>query len=379
MKRELINRIITNESEKEEIIKKAKELKKIKLNPRQLSDVKMISNGGYTPIEGFFTKKDYLSVVNDMRLSNGEIFSLPITLAISKEEAKNLKEGELAGLYYENDLIGVIEIEDKYEYNKEEEAKLVYGTIEDAHPGVKVIYQQGEIYIGGKIKVINYIKDKKFGKYELLPFETQKLFKEKKWKTIVAFQTRNPIHRAHEYLIKCALEMVDGCLIHPIVGETKSDDIPAEIRMNCYEILIEKYFPKDRVILAINPASMRYAGPREAIFHSIIRRNYGSTHFIVGRDHAGVGNYYSPFAAQEIFYQFKEEELGIKPIFFANSFYCKKCESMGTEKTCPHLAEDHFSLSGTKVRELLRSGEIPPKEFTRPEIANILIDWWQKK
>lgn len=374
----LINRLVSDPLEKKEIEKESENLKKLIINDYQFSDLKMIATGGFSPLEGFMNREDYLSVLKDMRLKSGIIFSIPITLAVSNEIASSFKEGEKIALYYSEELVGILELEEKYEYDKRMEAKLVYMTEDESHPGVLRLYKQGEILLSGKVRVIRLPLDRNFYSYDLPPSKTREIFKELGWQSIVGFQTRNPIHRAHEYIIKCALEISDGVLIHPIVGETKKDDIPADIRMRCYEVLIEKYFPKNRVLLVINPANMRYAGPREAIFHAIIRKNYGCTHFIVGRDHAGVGNYYPPFAAQEIFNHFKKDELEITPLFFTNTFYCKKCGSMASEKTCPHPEEDHFSLSGTKVRELLKSGEVPPQEFTRPEIANILIEWWRR-
>jgi len=302
---------------------------------------------------------------------------MPVTLDIKKDE--NIKETDKVALYYNNKFLGIINVEEKYEYNKRKEALSIYKTEDEKHPGVKKIYSQGEFYLGGKINLVSEIVHNDFLEYRYTPNQVREIFKKKNWEKITAFQTRNPIHRAHEYILKCALEISDGIFLHPIVGKTKQDDIPAEIRMRCYEILIEKYFPKDRIILSVNPAYMRYGGPREAILHAIVRKNYGCTNIIIGRDHAGVGNYYGPYDAQKIFLEFNEEELEIKPLFFENAFYCRKCESMATEKTCPHSQNDQLSLSGTKVRELLSSGEIPPKEFTRPEIANILIEWWRKK
>lgn len=371
---ELINRILPAEVA-QEMGEKARELPSLVLNAREISDVEMIAIGGFSPLEGFMTRKDYLSVINDMRLANGLPWTLPITLSTTKEKANTLKEGQEVALYDEEGrLIAVLHLEEKYEYNKEKEADKVYRTTDPAHPGVSALYRQGEILLGGKISVIERPPHHDFLEYRLDPAQTRQIFLQRGWRKIVGFQTRNPVHRAHEYLQKCALECVDGLLLHPLVGETKSDDIPAEIRMRCYEVLLQHYYPKDRVLLAVNPAAMRYAGPREAIFHAIVRKNYGCTHFIVGRDHAGVGNYYGTYDAHYIFEEFEPEEIGIEPLFFEHAFYCKVCEGMASTKTCPHPPEHHVVLSGTKVREMLRRGELPPAEFTRPEVARILLE-----
>ncbi len=374
----LINRMV-EEKKREDYFEKTQALKKIYLTEREISDLELIAIGGFSPLEGFMGKEDYESVINNMRLVSGLPWTIPITLAVTKEEAEVLKEGEDVSLLDEsNNILAILHLAEKYRYDKKREAKLVYGTEEEAHPGVKAVYQKGEVLLSGKITMIQRPKHDSWLKYRLHPIDTRRIFRERGWRRIVGFQTRNPIHRAHEYIQKCALEIVDGLLLHPIVGETKKDDIPVEVRMKCYEVLLEKYYPKDRIVLAVNPAAMRYAGPREAIFHAILRKNYGCTHFIVGRDHAGVGNYYKPFAAQDIFDEFSFEEIGITPLFFGVTFYCRKCQGMVSYKTCPHQESEHFFLSGTQVRELLRAGEIPPGEFTRPEVANILIEWWRK-
>jgi sulfate adenylyltransferase len=307
-------------------------------------------------------------------LANGLPWTIPVTLSVPTERAEALRENENVALYQAKDhLLGVLHLQQKYRYDKQREAERVYLTTELAHPGVSALYAQGDYLIGGPISLLNRPRNPEFPQYRLDPAATRDAFNKKGWKRVVAFQTRNPIHRAHEYIIKCALESVDGLLLHPLVGETKSDDIPAAVRMRCYEAMLESYFPRTRTFLAVNPAAMRYAGPREAVFHSIIRKNYGCTHFIVGRDHAGVGNYYGTYDAHYIFGEFDPNLLGITPMFFDHSFFCRRCESMATNKTCPHDSVEHVTLSGTRVREMLSEGTMPPKEFSRPEVASILI------
>lgn len=370
----LVNRILEGK-EREAAAENALKLKKVALNDRELSDLEMIAIGAFSPIEGFIKKDDYDSVMDNMKLSNGLPWTIPITLSVTKDEAKNLKQGEDVSLVNkQGEILAVLHIEEKYNHDKEKESVQVYGTKDMAHPGVAKVFEMGDILLGGKVSVIHRVKQDAFKKYRLDPVETRHLFKEKGWKRVVGFQTRNPIHRAHEYIQKCALEVVDALMIHPIVGETKGDDISADVRMKCYEVLLENYYPKDRVALVVLPAAMRYAGPKEAIFHALIRKNYGCTHFIVGRDHAGVGNYYGSFDAHYIFDEFDPQEIGITPMFFDHTFFCKKCESMASYKSCPHDSSHHVTLSGTKVREMLKTGQIPPVEFSRPEVARVLIE-----
>ncbi len=370
---QLINRIATP-AEREEFLQQADRLPRVQLDERATSDLIMIAIGGFSPLNGFMEQDDYEKVVDDMRLSNGLPWSIPITLSVSEEVAEPLKEGSWIRLDDEyGRFIGVLELRQKYRYNKAHEAVNVYKTDDIKHPGVKVVYDQGPINLAGPIWLLEREPHPYFPDYQIDPIQSRKLFKERNWATIVGFQTRNPIHRAHEYIQKCALEIVDGLFLHPLVGATKSDDVPADVRMRCYEIMIDKYFPQDRVILAINPSAMRYAGPREAIFHALIRKNYGCTHFIVGRDHAGVGDYYGTYDAQYIFNEFSPGELGIVPMMFEHAFYCKRSQQMATTKTSPSLPEERIHLSGTKVREMLRRGELPPPEFSRPEVAAELI------
>lgn len=365
----LVDRL-ASEDQRQAFLAQADGLPRVQLDQRALSDLVMIAIGGFSPIAGFMGQADYEPVVTDMHLANGLPWSVPVTLSVSEAIAAPLSLGSLVRLDDETGrFVGVLELTEKYHYDKQNEAKFVYGTEEDKHPGVAVVYAQGEVNLAGPVWLLERDPHPLFPTYQIDPAASRAQFRDRGWKTIVGFQTRNPIHRAHEYIIKCALETVDGLFLHPLVGATKSDDIPADVRMRCYEIMMENYFPTERVILAINPSAMRYAGPREAIFHALIRKNYGCTHFIVGRDHAGVGDYYGTYDAQKIFDQFEPEALGITPMKFEHAFYCTRTEGMATSKTSPSTPEERIHLSGTKVRALLRAGELPPPEFSRPKVA----------
>jgi sulfate adenylyltransferase len=366
---ELINRIATPE-QKADFLSKAELLPIVALDERAVSDLQMIAIGGFSPLTGFMGQADYNGVVKDMHLSNGLPWSIPITLSVTAAVAAPLQEGSYVRLDDPTGrFIGVMQLTEKYSYDKKAEAINVYRTDDEKHPGVAVVYAQGDINLAGPLWLLDRDPHPLFPTYQLDPAVSRAAFAEKGWKTIVGFQTRNPVHRAHEYIQKCAMEIVDGLFLHPLVGATKEDDISADIRMRCYEILIENYYPKDRVILGINPSAMRYAGPREAIFHALIRKNYGCTHFIVGRDHAGVGDYYGTFDAQYIFDEFDPAAIGIVPLKFEHAFYCTVTNTMATVKTSPSTPEQRIHLSGTKVREMLRNGELPPPEFSRPLVA----------
>ncbi|MEH2207228.1 MAG: sulfate adenylyltransferase [Nostoc sp.] len=366
---QLVNRIATPE-QRAEFLSKADFLPRVQLDDRAVSDLEMIAIGAFSPLTGFMNQEDYDRTVTEMRLANGLVWSIPITLSVSKEVASPLQEGGLIRLdNSRGEFIGVLQLTQKYHYDKTREAIKVYRTDDVKHPGVQVLYNQGTVHLAGDIWLLQREPHPQFPTYQIDPAASRQLFQDKGWKTIVGFQTRNPIHRAHEYIQKCALEIVDGLFLHPLVGATKEDDIAADVRMRCYEILLEHYYPLDRVSLAINPAAMRYAGPREAIFHALVRKNYGCTHFIVGRDHAGVGDYYGTYDAQYIFDEFEPSELGIVPMKFEHAFYCTRTKQMATSKTSPSRPEERIHLSGTKVREMLRRGELPPPEFSRPEVA----------
>ncbi|GAC1629922.1 MAG: sulfate adenylyltransferase [Ktedonobacteraceae bacterium] len=365
---------MANEAERAELQDRARELPQLVVGSRQLADLEMLAIGAYSPLSGFMKRADYLSVVNNMHLENGLPWSVPITLATTSERAAGLKDGSQIALVNEQGTLqAVMTLEEKFAYDKQHEASNVYRTTEEAHPGVKAMYQQGDTLLGGPVHVVA-LQTQAFAKYRFTPAQSRQLFTERGWKRVVGFQTRNPVHRAHEYIQKCALETVDGLYLHPLVGDTKDDDIPADVRMRCYEVLLANYYPADRAILGVLPAAMRYAGPREAVFHALMRKNYGCSHFIVGRDHAGVGNYYGTYDAHFIFAEFDPAKLGITPMFFDHAFFCRTCDSMASSKTCPHGNDQHVTLSGTKVRQMLQAGEIPPREFSRPEVARVLIE-----
>jgi sulfate adenylyltransferase len=358
--------------ERDELSKHASGLATVRLSPKQAADLELLAMGGFSPLRGFQSSADWRAVVEEMRLADGLPWSIPVTLASDVDAAAG---DELALEGPDGQLLGVLAVEEIYERDSEREAEQVYLTTEPAHPGVAALKAEGDRCLAGPVRAIALpVHQSVFEPYLLPPAASRAAFADRGWKTVVGFQTRNPIHRAHEYITKAALECVDGLFIHPLVGETKSDDIPPDVRMRCYETLIANYYQPDHVLLAINPAAMRYAGPREAIFHALIRKNYGCTHFIVGRDHAGVGDYYGTYDAQKIFDRFDPEQLGIEPLMFDHAFYCKITKGMATSKTSPAGPEDRIFLSGTKVREMLRAGERPPEEFTRPEVADVLIE-----
>jgi sulfate adenylyltransferase len=344
-------------------------LERVTLTSREVSDLDMLAVGALSPLEGFLNRTDYEAVVEDMRLANGTPWALPVCLGVEQAPA-----GDRVALADESGrLLAVLDVDDVFGYDKEREAERCFRTTDEAHPGVARLYGQHPLYLGGRVTVFDR-PEQPFPELALDPAETRRILAERGWKRVVGFQTRNPIHRAHEYLTKGALETVDGLLIHPLVGDTKSDDVPSAVRVDCYRVLVENYYPAGRVLVSAFPAAMRYAGPREAIWHAICRKNYGCSHFIVGRDHAGVGSYYGTYDAQLIFDEFEPHELDIEPMFFEHAFWCRVCGQMATPKTCPHEGDAHVFLSGTKVRELLASGQEPPPEFTRREVADVLID-----
>lgn len=370
----LVN-LLAEGSPAEALAQEAANLPKIVVNPRELSDLEMLTVGALSPLTGFQGERDYHRVLETMHLESGLAWAIPVTLSLDEEEVKRIGGAEAVALLAEEggEPLAVVEVAEIYQRDRQKEALGVFRTEDLEHPGVKALHEAGDFCLAGPVRAIRLPEHDDFTGYRLTPAETRAAFVERGWRTVVGFQTRNPIHRAHEYIQKCALEIVDGLLVHPLMGATKGDDVPTDVRMDCYEALFDGYYPKDRAMISIFPAAMRYAGPKEAIWHALCRKNYGCTHFIVGRDHAGVGSYYGTYDAQKIFEEFEPGELGITPLMFEHSFWCNACEGMASPKTCPHGEETRVSLSGTKVREMLRQGERPPQEFSRPEVADILI------
>jgi sulfate adenylyltransferase len=372
--------LLAEGEERNKGLERAKRLPQIKMNSREVSDLIMLAMGAFSPLKGFMIKEDYHGVIRDMHLTNGTFWPVPITLSISKQEAGSLKEGHEVALVdgTNSEIMGIMLLEETFTYDKELEAKSVFQTTDTNHPGVNKLYRQGEILLGGPVTAVSEGEyPSRFSRYYARPAEVRKIFDERGWSNVAAFQVRNPIHRSHEYCTKIALEISDGLFIHPLVGALKEDDIPAGVRIKCYEALLEKYYPRDRVVMRVYPMEMRYAGPREALLHAIIRQNFGCSHLIVGRDHAGVGNYYGPFDAQKIFETVNPDDLEIKPLNIDWTFYCYKCEGMASLKTCPHSPEDRCLISGTELRRMLSNGEIPPPEFSRPEVLEILLEYYK--
>lgn len=373
---ELVNRVLTGAA-LDDAKQKASSLPAIEIDAYAAFDIDGIAKGLFSPLTGFMNSDETRRVLDTMHLRDGVPWTIPILLAVSDDDGDKLNEGDEVALRDDQgDIAAILHLSEKFAFDHAQIAEKVYQTLDKDHPGVAYTMEQGPVFLAGDLDVLK-TREIEHQSHNLTPQETRAAFDEKGWNRIVAFQTRNPIHRAHEYLTKCALETCDGLLIHPLMGTTKSDDIPGDVRMECYQVLMKDYYPKDHAMLSLMPVNMRYAGPKEAIMHAIIRKNYGCTHFIVGRDHAGVGNYYGTYDAHKIFREFDANELGITPLFFDHSFYCTECRSMGSIKTCPHDKEKHVFLSGTKVREMLKNGEMPPEEFTRPEVAKVLMKWAQ--
>jgi ATP sulfurylase len=375
----LVDRLVKGDLAAEHV-RRAATLPSVRLDARAGSDAELIATGVFSPIDGFLRRADYRSVIEDVHLSSGALFPIPLTLSVPAQDARRYREGsEVALVDARGDVVGTIAVDEMYPLDVDTEAREVYRTTDLKHPGVEYLFaRRDHVALGGRITLARRTVDRQFGAYHRDPAELRAAIASRGWRRTVAFQTRNPIHRAHEYLLRCALEVTDGLVVHPLVGETKGDDIPAPTRMRCYEVLLAAYFPKDRTLLSVFPFAMRYAGPREALLHAIARQNYGFSHFIVGRDHAGVGAYYGTYDAQHIFDTIAPGELAIQPLFFEHCFYCRACGSVASIKTCPHGNADHVTLSGTRVRELLGRGEAPPPEYSRPEIAALLIEAYRQ-
>lgn len=371
---QLVN-LIVDEARAAALRESARKLPKIVLGEREQCDLELLAVGAFSPLTGFVGESDFHGACDEMRLADGTLWPVPITCPVDAAAAQRIERGQQVALCDDHDrLLAILQVREKYRHDKAKEADKVFRTSDPAHPGVAVTMKQGDVCLAGPLEVVCPRHEPEFADRRLTPAQTRAAFNQRGWRTVVAFQTRNPIHRAHEYITKCALEICDGLLIHPLVGQTQKGDIPADVRMRCYDILLEKYYSPKHTLLSVLPAAMRYAGPREAVLHALIRKNYGCTHFIVGRDHAGVGNYYGTYDAQRIFDDLDPAAVGITPLNFEHTFWCRKSGAMASDKTTNSSKEDRVFLSGTAVRDMLARGERPPVEFTRPEVADILIE-----
>jgi sulfate adenylyltransferase len=373
--------LVAGERQRQEVREECRGLRQVRMSTREVSDVIMLASGAFSPLAGFLGRDDYRGVVRQMRLSGGLLWPIPVTLAVPAEEAEGIREGARVALLdgASGELMARMTVQEKYRYSRREEAREVFGTEDRAHPGVEKIHRQGEIYLGGPLEGLSEGEyPARYPQYAR-PAETRALFERLGWSTVAALQTRNPLHRSHEYLAKIAMEICDGVLLHPVVGALKEGDIPAEVRMRCYQVLLERYYPRERIVLRVYPMEMRYGGPREALLHAIIRQNFGCSHLIVGRDHAGVGGYYGPYDAQAIFDTLRADDLAIRPLKLDLTFWCYRCAEMASLKTCPHGQEDRLSISGTELRAMLAEGRKPPAEFSRPEVIEILIDFYRNR
>ncbi len=364
----LVDRVLKGK-EKKQASETAASLEKITVSDAVASDVENIAKGVFSPLEGFMNREDLESVLHLMRLPNDLAWTIPILLDVPETKAEKLREGDDVALYFNAKPLALMHLEEKYSFSKDELANQTFGTLDTAHPGVAMAKDLGKIFLSGKINLINAPRGP-YDQYKLQPMETRVLFEEKGWNTVVGFQTRNPPHLGHEYVQKTALAFVDGVFINPVIGKKKKGDFKDDVILEAYNALMKNYYLKKSVVMSILPFEMRYAGPREAIFHAIARKNFGCTHFIVGRDHAGVGNFYGPYDAQEIFNEFPD--LGISPLFFKSFFYCKRCNAVTNEKACPHSGKERINFSGTKIRKMLSKGQIPPSELMRPEVAEVI-------
>jgi sulfate adenylyltransferase len=372
---------VAEEAQRREVREECRHLPQVRMSSKEVSDLIMLASGAFSPLRGFLCREDYEGVVGRMRLASGLLWSMPITLAVTAEQAAGIREGSRVALAdgASGELMARMTVQEKYRYSAQKEAREVFRTEDWAHPGVEKLFQQGEVYLGGQVEALS--EGEYPGKYPeyARPAETRALFQQKAWSTIAALQTRNPLHRSHEYLVKIAMEVCDGVLLHPIVGALKQGDIPAEVRLKCYQALLVHYYPPERLVLRVYPMEMRYAGPREALLHGIIRQNFGCSHLIVGRDHAGVGKYYGPFEAQAIFDELGPGDLAIQPLKLEHTFWCRRCGEMASPKTCPHADQDRLSISGTELRAMLAEGRRPPPEFSRPEVVEILIEYYRRE